>query len=171
MTPEIDVMIEAEGWHALAGLEALTADCVSASLAASGAKLAPNCEMSVTFLDDAAIRELNAQWRGKDSPTNVLSFPTPGAVKAKPLLGDIVVAYETVAREAGEQGKTLHDHAAHMVIHGFLHLIGYDHETTAEAETMEAMERRIAQALGLADPYADDDVTGVEALRSAGSEN
>lgn len=170
MTPDIDIMIEAEGWSALADLEALTTTCVGASLAESGARLAPACEMSVTFCDDAAIRELNAQWRKKDSPTNVLSFPTPGVLKAKPLLGDIVIAYETVAREAEEQGKSLRDHTSHMVIHGFLHLIGYDHETPEEAEEMEALERRIALSLGVADPYADDDIGSVEGRRGAGVE-
>ncbi len=99
---------------------------------------------------------LNAQWRGKDKPTNVLSFPTPGPISARPLLGDIVIAYETVAREAAAQEKTLREHASHMVIHGFLHLIGYDHETAAEAADMETLERRIATRLGLADPYAGE---------------
>jgi probable rRNA maturation factor len=107
----------------------------------------------VNFCDDAAIRALNAQWRGMDKPTNVLSFPAPGALASKPLLGDIVVAHETVAREAKEQEKDLRDHVAHMVIHGFLHLIGYDHETRLEAEAMEALEGRVAAALGLPDPY------------------
>ncbi len=155
MSLQIDINVAAPAWEAVAGLEALTRDCLRQSLAASGAALAPDCEISVTFCDDAAIRALNAQWRGKDQPTNVLSFPTPGALAAKPLLGDVVVAYETVAREAGEQGKALRDHAAHMVAHGFLHLIGYDHETAAEAEAMEALERKIAAALGFPDPYAE----------------
>ena len=96
---------------------------------------------SVTFCDDAEIRGLNAQWRGKDSATNVLSFPTPGATENKPLLGDIIIAYETVVREAQEQDKTLHAHVTHMIMHGFLHLIGYDHESAAEAEEMETLER------------------------------
>lgn len=153
---EIDVNVAAPGWRRVANLENLAKECVRQSLAASGAALAPNCEVSVTFCDDEAIRALNAKWRGKDQPTNVLSFPTPGALERKPLLGDVIVAYETVAREAAEQGKLLRAHAAHMVAHGFLHLIGYDHETAAEAERMEALERRIATALGFPDPYADD---------------
>jgi probable rRNA maturation factor len=156
MLLEVDINIAAPAFEAVAGLDALTRDCLRQSVAASGAALAPGCEISVTFCDDAAIRTLNAQWRGKDQPTNVLSFPTPGALAAKPLLGDIVIAYETVAREAEEQGKSLRDHTAHMVVHGFLHLIGYDHETAAEAEAMEALERKIAAAQGFPDPYADD---------------
>jgi probable rRNA maturation factor len=156
MSVEIDIIVSAEAWESFDGLDKLTRDCVEASLAASGAALVEGCEISVTFCDDAEIRALNAEWRGKDKPTNVLSFPTPGPLPARPLLGDIVIAYETVAREAGEQEKTLREHTSHMVIHGFLHLIGYDHETAGEAEEMEGLERRIASRLGLRDPYAGE---------------
>jgi probable rRNA maturation factor len=156
MSMEVDINVAAEAWESVDGLERLTRDCVEASLAESGAEPAVGCEISVTFCDDAEIRELNAEWRGKDKPTNVLSFPTPGPLSARLLLGDVVIAYETVAREAAEQEKSLRDHAAHMVIHGFLHLIGYDHETAAEAEEMEGLERRIASRLGLRDPYAGE---------------
>ncbi|RTL87999.1 MAG: rRNA maturation RNase YbeY [Hyphomicrobiales bacterium] len=156
MTVEIDIIVAAEPWEGLEGLDSLTRESVDASLAESGATLIEGCEMSVTFCDDAEIRELNAQWRGKDKATNVLSFPTPGVLAARPLLGDIVIAYETVAREAAEQEKTLREHTVHMVVHGFLHLIGYDHETAAEAEVMEGLERRIASRLGLRDPYAGE---------------
>lgn len=162
MSPDIDLIVESAQWNALADLDALTRDCVRAALAESGARLAAPCEMSVTFCDDAAIRRLNAQWRNQDKPTNVLSFPTPGPLAAKTLLGDIVVAYETVAREAQEQSKRLRDHVAHMVAHGFLHLIGYDHETLAEAEAMEALERRIARTLGFPDPYGEEKPPGSE---------
>ncbi|MGJ0395737.1 MAG: rRNA maturation RNase YbeY [Methylocystis sp.] len=153
---DIDVNVAAPAWRRVADLENLAKDCVRRSLAASGAALASNCEVSVTFCDDETIRALNAEWRGKDQPTNVLSFPTPGALERKPLLGDVIIAFETVSREAEEQGKLLRAHAAHMVAHGFLHLIGYDHETAAEAERMEALERKIAIALGFPDPYAED---------------
>jgi len=156
MSVDIDLILSAPEWENFEGLETLTRQCVDASLAESGARLVEGCEMSVTFCDDAEIQELNAEWRGKDKPTNVLSFPTPGKLAARPLLGDIVIAYETVAREAAEQEKTLREHTAHMVIHGFLHLIGYDHETAAEAEEMEGLERRIASRLGLRDPYAGE---------------
>ena len=156
MSIEIDIGVSAEAWDGLDGLGELTRECIVASLAESGASLVEGCEVSVTFCDDEEIRGLNAQWRGKDKPTNVLSFPTPGPLAARPLLGDIVIAYETVAREAGEQDKTLREHTGHMVIHGFLHLIGYDHETSAEAEEMESLERRIASRLGLRDPYAGE---------------
>lgn len=163
MSLEIDINVAADDWDRLDALEALTRDSVAASLAESGAGLAAGCEVSVTFCDDEEIRALNAQWRGKDKATNVLSFPTPGPLEARPLLGDIVIAYETVAQEAVEQEKTLRDHTAHMIIHGFLHLIGYDHETAAEAEAMEGLERRIASRLGLRDPYAGETADGDEA--------
>jgi probable rRNA maturation factor len=153
---EIDVNVAAPAWRRIADLEDLAKACVHQSLATSEATLAPECEISVTFCDDAAIQALNAEWRGKDQPTNVLSFPTPGALGRKPLLGDVIVAFETVAKEAEQQGKLLRAHTAHMIAHGFLHLIGYDHETAAEAERMEALERKIATALGFPDPYAED---------------
>ncbi|GLI92809.1 rRNA maturation RNase YbeY [Methylocystis echinoides] len=155
MKLEIDIALAAPAWARVEGLEALTRDCIEASLAETGETLVAGCEVSVTFCDDAEIQELNAEWRGKDKPTNVLSFPTPGKLSARPLLGDIVIAYETVTREAAEQDKTVRAHTAHMVIHGFLHLIGYDHETAAEADVMEGLERRIASRLGLRDPYAE----------------
>jgi len=153
MPLSVDVAIEAAAWEALPHLESLAETAVHACVAETKVKLPPDCEVSVAFCDDETIRALNAQWRGQDKPTNVLSFPTPGRAADKPLLGDIVIAYETVAREAEAEGKSLADHTAHMILHGFLHLIGYDHETSAEAEAMEAVERRIAFALGIRDPY------------------
>jgi probable rRNA maturation factor len=154
--PAIEIIVDAPAWEAIADLEGLAARAVKASGGASGAKLASGSEIAITFCDDAAIRTLNAQWRQRDAATNVLSFPTPGRLEEKLLLGDIVIAYETVEREAAEQGKQFEDHTAHMIIHGFLHLIGYDHETPEEADVMEALERRIAAALGLSDPYEQE---------------
>jgi probable rRNA maturation factor len=107
-------------------------------------------------------RELNRRWRGKDSATNVLSFPAQdfeaGPVSMPPRrlslpLGDVVLAFETVAAEAAAQGKSLDDHAAHLIVHGILHLLGLDHAAEEEAEAMEAMERAALAALGIADPY------------------
>lgn len=106
-------------------------------------------EISIVLADDAAVHELNRRWRGRDAPTNVLSF----ASGERPLLGDVMLAYETVAREAAEQGKTLADHLAHLVTHGVLHLLGFDHEAPDEAEAMEALERRVLAGIGVADPY------------------
>jgi rRNA maturation RNase YbeY len=102
------------------------------------------------FTSDDAVKALNAQWRGKDKPTNVLSFPAPETAGT---LGDIALAYETCAREADEQGKSLKDHATHLLVHGFLHLLGYDHEADDDAAEMEGLEKEILAGLGIADPY------------------
>lgn len=116
-------------------------------------------EISMVLADDATVQGLNRDWRGKDKPTNVLSFAAldddeaPLPEGAPLLLGDIVLAFETCAREAEEQGKTLADHFAHLVVHGVLHLLGYDHEQDDEAEAMEALEVAVLARLGVADPY------------------
>lgn len=112
-------------------------------------------EVSLLLADDAAIAALNRDFRGKDRPTNVLSFPPGAGAPAvdKQFLGDIALAAETILAEAKIQGKTPEDHAAHLVVHGFLHLLGYDHEIESEAEAMEARERAILAELGIADPY------------------
>ena len=155
MTIEIDIMVASDEWRAVDDLDRLVRSCIAATIAGTGAPLAAVCEVSLNFCDDPEIRSLNARWRGKDAPTNVLSFPTPGPTETRPLLGDIVIAFETVAREAHAQEKSLEDHTRHMVVHGFLHLLGYDHERVEEAEEMEALERRIAASLGMNDPYAN----------------
>ncbi len=118
-------------------------------------------ELSLVFTDDSSIRAINAEWRGQDKPTNVLSFPAfpvePGDMPG-PMLGDIIMAHETLAREAVELGKPFDDHLTHLLVHGFLHLFGYDHMETDEAEEMEGLETRILSELGLSDPYGDDPV-------------
>ncbi len=112
-------------------------------------------EVSVVLTDDAAIRRLNRDWRHIDKPTNVLSFPAAVLENGapEPLLGDIVIAYETVARESAEEHKPFLHHLAHLAVHGFLHLMGYDHETDSQADAMEGLERDILAGLGIADPY------------------
>jgi probable rRNA maturation factor len=120
-------------------------------------------EVSVRFTDDEEVRALNAEWRGKDKPTNVLSFPMLepellGALarggEGEALLGDIVLAAGVCAREAAEKAVSMGDHAAHLVVHGTLHLLGYDHEDgDEEAEAMEKVERDALASLGIADPY------------------
>jgi probable rRNA maturation factor len=114
-------------------------------------------ELAIVLTDDAAIRELNHRWRGRDKPTNVLSFPAHGLVPPgsgpRPL-GDVVIAYETMTHEAQEQGLPLTHHLTHLAVHGFLHLLGYDHESDTEAETMEQLERDILARLDVPDPYA-----------------
>ncbi len=114
-----------------------------------------SAELSIRVVDSAEGRELNRQYRGKDYATNVLSFPAelPPGIKL-PLLGDLVICAPVVASEAAEQEKKLRDHYAHLTVHGVLHLLGHDHEIEAEAERMEAIERRILAGLGIADPYA-----------------
>ena len=100
---------------------------------------------------------LNREWRGKNTPTNVLSFPAPRPGKnrsAPPYIGDIVIAYQTVAREAVAEGKPFNHHLAHLAVHGFLHLLGYDHENDRDAQTMERLERKILKRLAVPDPYA-----------------
>jgi probable rRNA maturation factor len=118
----------------------------------------PGAELSIVLTDDAGMARINGQWRGKDKPTNVLSFPgsqlAPGDA-AGPVLGDIVLARETIEREASLEGKPIDDHLLHLVIHGFLHLFGYDHENEADAATMENLESRALAVLGVKDPYAE----------------
>ena len=120
-----------------------------------------NGEVSIVFTDDAAIRALNKSWRGKDTATNVLSFCQDGRGRQAGMLGDIVLAQETVAREAALEGKLLNHHIAHMIVHSFLHLLGYDHQDEKDAQTMEDLECKALTLIGIADPYAcsgvDDD--------------
>lgn len=117
-------------------------------------------ELSVVLADDALVHRLNREYRGKDKPTNVLSFALTEAEEpelgedAPLMLGDVILAWETVVREAAEQGKTPADHMVHLVVHGVLHLLGYDHETDDEAEEMEDLEVQVLATLGIADPYA-----------------
>jgi probable rRNA maturation factor len=118
--------------------------------AREGGNKQPRPELSIVFTDDSRIRQLNARYRGKDRATNVLSFPQ----KDGALLGDVILAAETIRGEAVLADKPLEDHMAHLIIHGFLHLLGYDHEGDAEAEKMEQLERLALGRLGIADPYA-----------------
>ena len=119
-----------------------------------------NAELCILLCDDETIARLNGQWRGQEQPTNVLSFPAPlqdAAPDEKMPLGDIAIAYETLAREAAESGTRVSDHLSHLVVHGFLHLLGYDHHMDDEAERMEGLERDILARIGVADPYAAHD--------------
>jgi probable rRNA maturation factor len=154
---EIDIQVEAGGWPAGPELERLVSAAIQAGLSETGLGADGAAELGILLTDDAHVQKLNAEWRGKDKPTNVLSFPAfPGRHEKKlpPMLGDIVLARETVAREAALEGKPLNHHITHLVIHGLLHLLGHDHQTDAEAEAMEAMERRALARLAIPDPYA-----------------
>ncbi len=154
----IDLLVEAGGWPDDDRLAALAEAAVAAALAETGA-VSPDRppELSLVFTDDSHIRALNAAWRGQDRPTNVLSFPAfPMKLGAPlpPMLGDIVLAFETVEGEARAEGKSLEDHIGHLIVHGLLHCLGHDHETDDDAEVMEAVERRALARLAIADPYA-----------------
>ena len=122
----------------------------------SKAKVAGIAELSIVLTDDAEQKALNRDWRGIDKPTNVLSFPQIEPFSpVVGILGDITLARETLEREAAELGKSFQDHFAHLVVHGFLHILGYDHIDEADALVMEGLETQILSSMGIADPYAD----------------
>lgn len=163
--PLIDVVVDSAAWDTAPGTEAAVRRALSEAAIAIGANFKDRV-LAVLLTDDAAMRRLNAQWRNIDKPTNVLSFPPAanqqaGAVKS---LGDIAIAYQTAAREAGEEGKPLADHLAHLAVHGFLHLLGYDHDSDAAAEQMEQLERVILARLGVPDPYLTHETLAREPL-------
>ena len=152
-----ELIVEAGDWPPETALVALAQAAVGAVAVELGLTGGPS-ELSLVFTDDARMRVLNVGWRGKDKPTNVLSFPAspalaPGAA-LPPLLGDIVLAAETVFGEAALDGKSVEHHLSHLIVHGLLHLLGYDHETDGQAEAMEAVERRALARLAIPDPYA-----------------
>jgi probable rRNA maturation factor len=159
LPPTADVLIAAECWQAQADAEAIVQRAIAA--AASFVELpADETEVAVMLTDDARIRDLNREWRGQDKATNVLSFPAaqpPGESPQPLMLGDIAIAFETTRLEAEAEGKPFQNHLSHLAIHGFLHLLGYDHLDDEEAEEMEALEREILAKLGIADPYLTHD--------------
>ncbi|MCM2502289.1 rRNA maturation RNase YbeY [Aureimonas altamirensis] len=164
---ELILSVEDAAWDTvLPDAERLVAEAAGAALAAAGMTAGLATEVGVTLADDEALRGLNAQWRGKDKPTNILSFPivqlAPGDVPG-PMAGDMVLARQTLEREALRDGKTLEDHFRHLIVHGMLHLLGYDHEEAEEAEEMERLEVLVLSTLAIADPYADSGgVAGVD---------
>lgn len=166
----VDTLIEDDRWRVL-DLPALADRAARATLAHLG--LDPEtCALTVLACDDARIAGLNAEFRDKPTPTNVLSWPAadlapdrPGGTPAPPApdftgeieLGDIAIAWDTCAREAEEQGKPMVDHVAHLIVHGLLHLLGYDHIRDPDATLMEGLETRILGNLGVPDPYKAHD--------------
>ena len=154
MTVIVDVEVADPAWLAAGDVDTLAQDAIAATLVEVGRRVHPDAEISVRLCDDEEIRALNLAWRNKDKATNVLSFPSSAGTRS-PLLGDIVVAFEYVSEEARDAGRSLRDHLAHMLVHGMLHLLGYDHENEREAEEMEDLERRILATLGIDDPYAE----------------
>jgi probable rRNA maturation factor len=159
MKPNVEIAKASPLWRSPPGVDGLVRRAIKASLDVAGTTILDGAEVGVQLADDAAVRALNARWRGVDKATNVLSFPaaSPDQIASAPMLGDIVIAFETVEREAAEEGKTLADHTAHLVVHGFLHLLGFDHQVAAEADRMEALEASILARLGIANPYASAD--------------
>ncbi len=162
----LDVAIETDGeWDSRTGWEKLVTKAAEAAIAESAfpqlsASIRP-VELSVRLTSDEEVRILNAQWRRKDKPTNVLSFPMAEAYELEQgdeegpelLLGDVILAHGVCEREAAEKAIPIEDHAAHLVIHGTLHLLGCDHDSDGDAEDMEAREVRALARLGIADPY------------------
>ena len=151
--PDIEIDIQSSLWEREPQAAAIVRDAIEAA-----ATRAPSAgEVSVLLTDDTAVQALNRDWRKIDKPTNVLSFPSdaPKIAGAPALLGDIAIAYETLAREAAAEKKPFLHHLAHLAAHGYLHLLGYDHQTDSEAEAMEALEREILAAMRIPDPYAD----------------
>ncbi len=164
---DFDILIEDDRWlDALADSAALALACRRAALA-----FEPRLAAGATLLlaDDATLKDLNLRFRGKDMPTNVLSFPAFPALQPVQaggdagFVGDIAIAYETCEREADALSVGFRDHLAHLIVHGLLHLVGYDHEKDDDADQMEQLETRILAAIGVADPYAQaptDDARG-----------
>jgi probable rRNA maturation factor len=149
--PPIDVLVLDPAWGPSAALARLCRRAARAALAGARRRGRP----CIVLADDACVRDLNRRYRGRNKPTNVLSFPAAEARAAR-LLGDVVLARETVRAEARAAGIRADDHVAHLVVHGVLHLLGWDHVRDAEANAMEALEARVLARLGVADPYGRD---------------
>jgi probable rRNA maturation factor len=158
--PLTEVLVVADNWQAEPGAEAVIQRAIAAAAELVDADVG-EAELAVMLTDDSGIRTLNSNWRGIDKPTNVLSFPAlqptgAGAPDDAPrMLGDIAIAFETTRREADEEQKPFDHHLSHLAVHGFLHLIGYDHEKDDDAAAMETLEQEILAQLGIPDPYAD----------------
>jgi probable rRNA maturation factor len=164
--PSLEIIVDSPLWKAQRGFRSVLqraiaeAACVAATTGG---------ELAIVLTDDSAIRALNRDWRGKDQPTNVLSFPAPddlppARLAGEPgrvrLLGDIVIAYETMAREALAERRPFRHHLAHLAVHGFLHLVGHDHEVEVEAEAMETLEIAVLARLKVPNPYVLRDAEG-----------
>lgn len=163
--PNVELSITCAAWRAdLSDPEGLVSSAVTAAARLQTIPLHDGAEVSVVLADDTLLRRLNREWRGRDAPTNVLSFPAfdvkeihasaAAAADTPPLLGDILLAYETVVREATQQSKRLSAHATHLLVHGFLHLLGYDHQSETAAAKMERLEVSVLGELGIGDPYS-----------------
>jgi probable rRNA maturation factor len=158
--PATEVLVVADCWQTEPDAEAVIHRAIAAAAEIADADVG-EAELAVMLTDDSGIRTLNNNWRGFDKPTNVLSFPalqptgSGGPQDAPRMLGDVAIAYETTRSEADDEQKPFDHHLSHLAVHGFLHLIGYDHEQEDDAEEMEQLEREILAHLGIPDPYAD----------------
>ena len=163
--PTVEILLKSTRWKAQPRAAAIIRKAIAAAAKAAST---PPAELAIVLTNDSSIRALNRDWRGLDAPTNVLSFPA-GASKAGPrvpgnrtignrvlnrTLGDIVIAYQTMAREARDEDKPFAHHLAHLAVHGYLHLLGYDHDNDRDAHKMERLEAKILKRLGVPDPYA-----------------
>lgn len=162
--PSLEIRMQSRRWREVADLRPRIAAAIEAALALAPVATLPGAELSLLLTDDKRIRSVNRDWRGFDKATNVLSFPAapPERIATSPVVGDIVLAFETIAREAQAEEKSFGDHLSHLVIHGLLHLLGEDHETEEQAQRMEALETAALARLGIADPYAGSEPEPVQ---------
>lgn len=161
--PLTEVLVVADCWQDEPDAEAVIHRAVNMAAEIADADVG-EAELAVMLTDDTGIRTLNSNWRGIDKATNVLSFPALQPTASAPpdaprMLGDIAIAYQTTRKEADEEEKPFDHHLSHLAVHGFLHLIGYDHENDDDAEAMESLEREVLAQLGIPDPYADRERT------------
>jgi probable rRNA maturation factor len=147
---KIDLLVQSDRWKEQRGFRSTLRRAIGASADELSTR---GVELAIVLADNSAVRVLNRKWRGIDKATNVLSFPTGDACGVPPIIGDIVLAYETIAREGREQGKPFAHHLAHLAVHGFLHLYGYDHRRRVDAEAMQRLEGKILRRLAIPDPY------------------
>ena len=155
-----DIETDSPLWDEMSDAEALAERAIEAASRWFDGKLFNGAEVSILLSDNNHVREVNHEWRALDKPTNVLSFPAvePDKINKAAFLGDIILAYETIAEEAKTEGKSFADHYTHLVIHGFLHLLGYDHDTEEKAELMENLEIAILADLNIPNPYSDQPI-------------
>lgn len=153
--PLIDIQVQSPLWDAEPAAERTVRDAIAA---AAEALSTADGEVSIVLTDDSAVRTLNRDWRGIDKPTNVLSFPASKVSGGAKILGDIVIAYETLSQECYDEDRIFLHHLAHLAVHGFLHLLGYDHQTDRQADEMEGLESKIMTRMKMPDPYLGRDL-------------
>jgi probable rRNA maturation factor len=166
VTLEVEIVRHEEAWAPAQPADAMLERAALAAFLAAPPLRPGVYQVALALTGDAEMRTLNRTWRGKDAATNVLSFPAGDDLREPGLLGDVVLAYETTLKEAREQSIALQDHVAHLVVHGVLHLLGFDHATDEDAERMENLERTALASLDIADPYAEAEGAGAEEVSS-----